>query len=426
MDFKEFINRVLRWKLAGAAVWAFIPNYLFYIIVRFTRLLYITKPLFWLGYFVSIPVMSIYMKTLSTVPAKTSVLSIKETSWRLLFATAHLIWIFITGCSVLEYRYAAVFSLIVTFVIYNTNNFIFIFSDLVSNQKYRRFSTVVQNFSFPMIPIVLFGSICAYFMQAKISQVLLSSFYLFSLSSLTLTITAVVTSERTSFNTQRHDGERILNGFNSTDIGHFLAFKDLEAISGGYMNRRDQIFSDASGQYIKNIVTMCTEVIRSYSEQHLLLQAYGSDAPAAPMVSKTAWRRSLPGSVVESKAPFFTRRVENANRLRREHFALKNSILVQYSVRVLVNFAQSTQSQDALGVYQTQMDNIMQSLVDAQAVLERSRAYVWSTPRYYKWIAKSPAQLTEMTLHALSFGIKQFVRFGVKVPKPRTGLDHQR
>ncbi|EAY09362.1 hypothetical protein TVAG_417840 [Trichomonas vaginalis G3] len=389
-----FVPLLYTWKTIGATSWAMVFSLIpFFFINVFST--FLGHHLEYIPFFVSyigLPFLILfYILCLTSVPERYYTLSKTEFFYRVIFMTLHIFWLWQLGLTSSDYRESFIVSLVVTFITMMTEKFVLLFK----LEKRSRFQKVFGFYSPPIIAIVVTSIILAFTFNSKIIATVVVDFVI---SSLILTIAAVVAGERVSF--QGNGLQRLIMYLNSPDeYLQFLAYIDLYAIARGPVTRRSTILRDTSLQSINSILKPCQEILTKYAQQQQQIQKYQSHifSPLREGILTKIYKKMVAAQM----------------KLLREKLALQWSIVVMLDVESLIILLSS--KNDTFGIMQTQMKNVKKNLEDIRdVVIQTIQTYSWSTPDFgHKYAYKTPKELVLATYNSINNAIDALSRLGV-------------
>lgn len=391
-----FVSLLYTWKIIGATSWAIFFGFLsFFFINVFTTffdhyLNYLILPTSLIGL---IPVIIIYFFCLTNIPARYYTLSAIDLFYRICFMFTHAFWLWLLGLTATSSKDSLICSILVTFVTMNTEKSVLYFTTKRQARILKVFNASTFGIS-KLIAIVII-SIVAHFICTNGSFV--PVFLDFFMSSLVLTITAVVAGERVSF--QKDGMGRIIQYLNSYGYIKFLAYLDLYAISTGPVTRRTNILRDTSIQTLISVLQPCKQTLKAYMQQHQQIQNYNHHT-FIPV------REGIISKILR-------KRRERHMRFMREMGVLENSLIIILDVQSMIMLL--TSKDDIYGLGQTQMKEVKKLLEDALEIVSLTlQTYSWSTKKFGRIIeCTTPKELTNATLSTIRKAIQVLVSKGV-------------
>lgn len=435
---EKFIACIWKWKYCGIFSWVSISYIIYTIFCRF--LLYLklnnflhnstisnttTKQIYIFTFNIFYPLVILtasvplyfYILSLTIVPIRHNVYTLKEYLYPFLYFVTQFVWITLhLSLYIQNLEFNMIASGLIILSLFLHLNFTIILSwpfvNCVSknDKKYfkNRSSAFRKNclYNFPPLPLIISFFFFYYLDELYVGLIVTSTIYI---SFLFTSICSLIIGEKVSFKV--NDGSRLKFGLSNTksQVVKYWAYCDLlDTFQNDKPAQRKFIFSN--GGDISSIIICITRTISDMANSH---ESISTDV----LEMKKPVSSLKESFIVKAKKPFrivinyFKGRWSNTMNMKKERNASQDSIIVILGIEILVRMIFLAQKEDKNGEIQQHAELILNTIVDLYKSCMRTQALVWKTPPFGEpWIVKDYQQLTVEVLNASYTAIVNLIR----------------
>lgn len=425
LSHDEFIARVWQWKYFGIFTWVSI-SYMIYILcttllciyfqTEFSKLSY----LFPLVFLTASAPLYFYSLSLTVVPIRHNVWTLKDFCYPFLYFISQFTWIFfhllIYLSDIREILTILKYSGFIILILFLYLDFTIILVNLVSDKSNKRFTNRYSAFkelclfNFPILPLIISFSYF-YFKEKEdrhdlyVGLIVTSTIYI---SFFFTSICSLIAGEKVSFS-RVDNGSRLEFGlkYSKSQVVKYWAYCDFLDISNDdeevNTSRRKFIFANIGS--MGSIITTITKMISDMAESHNNISTDVRDWKKFTTDSKT----KLYSPLTTIKA-FFKIRWANTMDMKKEWNAAKNSIIAMVGIEGLVRMIFHAEKEDQNGEIQQKAEIILNSIIDLYRSCMKSQALIWKTPQFGRpWIVTDYQKLTVEVLNVTYKSISNLI-----------------
>lgn len=420
---EKFIAKVWQWKYIGIFVWVSI-SYIVYVLYAKFLCYYFNQQyssisyLFPFVFLTASAPLYFYSLSLTIVPVRKNVLSLREIKNPSLFFLTQFLWTFLhLSMYISNFRLNMIISGLIIISLLLHLDFTVIMVNIVSDSNNERFINRFSAFkeyciySVPLLPLIISFSYFYFTDDLYIGLIVTSTIYI---SFLFPSICSLIAGEKVSF-ARIDDGSRLIFGLSNkkSKVVQYWAYNDFLDVSFDIdPSRRSFIFTKSSN--IGSIIMEITEMLSKLAESHDSIctdQNNPNKVISAKRNMKFSEKILAPFHAIKS---YFGSRWSRSMNMQKERNAASNSIIAIIGIESLVQMILLSEEEDKNGEIQQYTELILNSIINLYRSCDRTKSLIWYTPTFGKdWIVTDYQKLTVKLLKASHNAIVNLiVRFG--------------